>query len=188
MKCFCCGEEGDSSRLVALRCRDDVNVCGTCIGWLRERTGRLDVTPILPVLDMDASVRFYETAGFDVRVYPGGGYAFVAYEDGSMFDLGLEEQAAGGGCYVIVADVDEWHTKFTALGHPVTEVKDEDFGMREFTLTDPTGNRLRFGHSAEPFAAGWRSSGRVRRRLRLPGFDLTSTRAGSFGPQVSPPE
>lgn len=146
-ECSCCGANRDSAQLAALKCHDEVKVCGVCVGWLRERTGRLDVTPVLPVLNMAAAVRFYESAGFEIRVYPGGGYAFVHYDDESVFDLGLEAEAAGAGCYVIVPDVDGWHARLSTLGHPVTEVKNEEFGMREFTLTDPTGNRLRIGHS-----------------------------------------
>jgi len=38
------------------------------------------VTPTLPAIDMDASVEFYEAAGFEVRVYEGGGFAFVTYD------------------------------------------------------------------------------------------------------------
>lgn len=132
--------------LVSLQCHEDIRVCRGCIGWLHEQSGSLDVTPILPVLDLVESQRFYEAAGFEVRVYEGGGYAFVSYEGESVFDLGLEEHAAGAGCYVIVPDVDAWHQRLAVLGYPATDPEDQDFGMREFTLTDPSGNRLRLGH------------------------------------------
>jgi predicted enzyme related to lactoylglutathione lyase len=105
----------------------------------------MDVTPILPVLNMATAAEFYEAAGFDVRVYEGGGYAFVNYNDESVFDLGLKESATGAGCYIIVPGVDDWHTRLSALGYSVTPVLNEPHGMREFTLTDPDGNRLRFG-------------------------------------------
>ncbi len=71
--------------------------------------------------------------------------------DESVFDLGLEPEmspaANKAGCYVIVPVPDEWHLTFTDLGCSVTELRDECCGMREFTLTDPSGNNLRFGHS-----------------------------------------
>ena len=128
-----------------------MKVCRGCIGWLRDQTGMLDVTPTLPVVDMDQSVAFYEAAGFDVRVHEGGGFAFVRQDDESVFDLGLEPEmdpaTNKAGCYVIVPVPDEWHALFTDLRYPVTELRDEDYGMREFTLTDPSGNHLRFGHS-----------------------------------------
>ena len=53
--------------LVSLRCHAEVKVCRGCIGWLRGESGALDVTPTLPVGDMDAATAFYEAAGFDVR-------------------------------------------------------------------------------------------------------------------------
>ena len=137
--------------MAALSCHDDVKVCRACISWLRGRVGMLDVTPTLPVVDMDQSVAFYEAAGFDVRVYEGGGFAFVGHDEESAFDLGLESgmdpATNKAGCYVIVPVPDEWHALFTELQYPVTELRDEDYGMREFTLTDPSGNHLRFGHS-----------------------------------------
>ena len=137
--------------MAALSCHDDVKVCRACISWLRGRVGMLDVTPTLPVVDMDQSVAFYEAAGFDVRVYEGGGFAFVRHDGESAFDLGLESgmdpATNKAGCYVIVPVPDEWHALFTELQYPVTELRDEDYGMREFTLTDPSGNHLRFGHS-----------------------------------------
>jgi hypothetical protein len=43
-----------------------------CIGWLRAQSGVPDSTPILPVRDIDEAVTFYESAGFDARVYEGG--------------------------------------------------------------------------------------------------------------------
>jgi len=145
VECFCCGEQLDLAELTAFRCHPEVRVCRGCIGWLGEQSGAVDVTPTLPVLDMDASVEFYEAAGFEVRVYEGGGFAFVTYDDRSVFDLGLESAASGAGAYLVVPDPDEWHARLEGRGLPVSEVADQDHGMREFTLIDPSGTRLRFG-------------------------------------------
>ena len=150
--CSCCGEERD--RLVALQCHDEVKVCPVCIGWLRANAGIVDSTPILPVIDMAASVAFYRSAGFEVREYEGGGYAFVTYDDESVFDLDQTELAMtpatnGAGCYLIVPDVDDWHHRLRQGGHPVTPLEDQPWGMREFTLTDPSGNHIRIGHSTD---------------------------------------
>jgi hypothetical protein len=151
MKCSCCGEERDPTTLASLRCDADVRVCRACTGWLRGQVGVLDVTPTLPVVDMGEAVAFYEAAGFDVHVYEGGGYAFVRHDDESVFDLGLESDmdpaTNKAGCYVIVPQPDEWHSVFANLEYPVTDPRDQEYGMREFTLTDPSGNQLRFGHS-----------------------------------------
>ena len=148
--CSCCGEERD--RLVGLHCRDDVQVCPACVGWLRARLGVVDSTPILPVRDMDASIVFYERAGFDVRRYDGGGYSFVTVDYNSVFDLDvtdapMEPATNYAGCYLIVPAVDEWHDRLASLDLDVTAVEDQPWGMREFTLVDPSGNRVRFGQS-----------------------------------------
>jgi uncharacterized glyoxalase superfamily protein PhnB len=151
MQCSCCGQE--RVRLVALQCHDDIQVCPDCIGWLRSKAGVLDVTPILPVRDMAEAIVFYQAAGFTTREYePNGGYTFVHHNDDSVFDLDLVERPLDpatnpAGCYVIVPDVDDWHTRLTAAGLPVTALADQPWGMREFTLTDPSGNHLRIGQS-----------------------------------------
>ncbi len=150
VECSCCGKERDD--VVALRCHQEVGVCRGCLAWLRARSGALDVTPILPVLDLPVSIAFYEAAGFQVRTYPQGGYAFVGYDGESAFDLDQADTAMDpatnpAGCYVIVPDVDAWHARLSATALPVTEPADMPWGMREFTLTDPSGNHLRIGQA-----------------------------------------
>ncbi len=147
MKCSCCGEDRD--QLASLLCHDDIQVCHVCVGWLRSKLGVVDSTPILPVLDMDATVVFYEKAGFEVRRYDGG-YAFVRVDDESVFDLDKVDKPVtavsnGAGCYLIVSDVDEWHRRLDALDLPVSSLSDQPWGMREFALTDPNGNNIRIG-------------------------------------------
>ncbi len=148
LRCSCCGE--DRPTLAGLQCHQDVKICSICVGWLKAHLGTMDVSSILPVLDMVTSVAFYEAAGFDVRVYrdelEAGEFAFVHYEDESVFDLGLESSAAGAGCFITVPSSDNWHERFIRLGYDVSLLRDEPWGLREFTLTDPSGNRLRFGH------------------------------------------
>ena len=88
VRCSCCGEERDDAMVVSLRCDDHVKVCRDCVGWLSERAGGIDVTPTLPVADMDDAVRFCEAAGFDVQRYDDG-FAFVHLNGQSVFDLDL---------------------------------------------------------------------------------------------------
>ena len=151
--CSCCGEERAPELVAALLCHDDIKLCRVCIGWLRSQAGVPDSTPTLPVADLDQAVVFYESAGFDVRVYEGGGFAFVDYQDESVFDLDVCAQMTpetnGAGCYLIVRDVDGWHTQLSTAGLPVTPVEDMPWGMHEFTLTDPNGNHIRIGHSTD---------------------------------------
>ncbi len=132
---------------------EDVAVCRGCLERLLERVG-VTSTPTLPVLDVRKAVAFYEAAGFGVRIYEDdqsseSGFAFVDFDGQSVFDVVLVAQIDparnGAGCYIITKDVDVWHARMSAAGLPVTPVQEEPWGMREFTLTDPSGNRLRVG-------------------------------------------
>lgn len=89
MACSCCGEERE---VVALRARDDVQLCRDCLGWLAGQLGVIS-TPTLPVTGLPDAIAFYERAA--------------------------------------------------AL--PVTPIADQPWGMREFTLTYPSGNDVRIG-------------------------------------------
>lgn len=154
MACSCCGEDRES---VALHRRNDVRVCRECVGWLASQVG-VTSTPTLPVTALPAAVTFYERAGFNVRVYrdeagdPGEGFAFVEYDGQSVFDLDvvdIDPARNGSGCFLVVQDADDWHTRMTAEGLPVTPIADHPWGMREFALTDPSGNRIRIGRSID---------------------------------------
>jgi uncharacterized glyoxalase superfamily protein PhnB len=150
MECYCCGVDRDPAMVAALQCHDEIKVCRVCIGWLMRRAGGVDVTPTLPVSDMHESTRSYEAAGFGVGLYDDG-FAFVQFDDQSVFDLDLIEHidpaTNGAGCYIITEDADDWHHRFVAAGLPVTPVEDKPWGMHEFTLTDPSGNHIRVGRS-----------------------------------------
>ena len=138
--------------VTSLRCHDEIKVCRICVGWLNHRVGGIDVTPTLPVADMDDAVRFCEAAGFDVERYDGG-FAFVHLNDQSVFDLdlaaGMTPETNHAGCYIISADVDGWHARLVTAGLQVTSVEDMPWGMHEFTLTDPSGNHLRIGKNTD---------------------------------------
>ncbi len=131
-------------------CHDEIKICRICALWLVGRTGSIDVTPTLPVADMAKNVEFWEAAGFDVHRYDDG-FAFVSLDEQSVCDLDLVEGfdlgANRAGCYIITDQTEAWHARFAALGMTVTSIGDMPWGMREFTVTDPSGNRIRIGHS-----------------------------------------
>ena len=136
--------------VTSLLCHDEIKLCRVCIGWLNTRVGGIDVTPTLPVTDMDEATRFCEAAGFDVERYDDG-FAFVHHDDQSVFDLDLVAEMAPAtnhaGCYIITNDVDAWHARMVTAGLPVTAIEDMPWGMHEFTLTDPSGNNIRVGRN-----------------------------------------
>ena len=136
--------------VASLLCHDEIKVCRICVGWLMQRAGGIDVTPTLPVVDMTEAIRFCESAGLDVEQYDDG-FAFVHLNDQSVFDLDLcadmKPDANHAGCYIITADVDDWHARLVAAGLSVTQIEDMPWGMHEFTLTDPSGNHIRIGRN-----------------------------------------
>ena len=151
MSCACCA--GDRPT-VALTSRDDIELCRDCLEWLLGRIG-VSSTPTLPVADIAEAVAFYERAGFGVRVYrdehgdAGDGFAFVDFDGQSVFDLDAASEfdpaANRAGCYLITEGAEEWHARMRGAGLAVTALADQPWGMREFTLTDPSGNHVRIG-------------------------------------------
>ena len=49
------------------------------------------------------------------------------------------------GCYVHARNVDELHAAWSAAGLPVSDLADQPWGMREFSVKDPSGNLVRVG-------------------------------------------
>lgn len=129
-------------------------MCRDCAEWLLHQVG-VSSTPTLPVANIAEAADFYRRAGFGVRLYsddagsPADGFAFVDFDGQSVFDLDaapdLNVDANRAGCYLVADDPDAWHARMRAAGLAVTEIADEPWGMREFALNDPSGNRVRIG-------------------------------------------
>jgi catechol 2,3-dioxygenase-like lactoylglutathione lyase family enzyme len=110
--------------------------------------------PILPTRDLARSRAFYESLGFqagyhdDVYDIIRRGNLVVHLE---RFDDLVPEQNRFS-CYWRVPDADRLYREFAALGLPsdglpcLSEPADGPWGMREFTLKDPSGNLIRVGH------------------------------------------
>jgi uncharacterized glyoxalase superfamily protein PhnB len=98
---------------------------------------------------MAEAVQFCEAAGFEVRRYDDG-FAFVQLDGQSVFDLdlipGMDPATNHAGCYIVTRDADAWHGRLLAAGLPVSALEDKPWGMREFTLTGPSGSNIRIGH------------------------------------------
>ncbi len=105
---------------------------------------------IFPTADMKASIAFYESLGFSVVSYDEG-YAWVQIDGRELFHLSSypelncgENRAAG---YFHVQEVEAVHTKWTAKVDTTDPLGDRPWGMREFSITDPSGNLLRVGQN-----------------------------------------
>ncbi len=112
-----------------------------------------NVQPQLPVADLDRAVAFHRGLGFDVDVHDGGGHAFVLDGGREVWHLrevaDLPDGASRAALYAHVKDPDTLRDLLASRGLAPTEVATEPWGMREFSVTDPDGNLLRFGTNAE---------------------------------------
>jgi catechol 2,3-dioxygenase-like lactoylglutathione lyase family enzyme len=108
--------------------------------------------PILPCRDLDETLAFYGGLGFsiDFEESEPAPYAIVTFADAELHFSGLAAPPAGA--YLRVESADAVHRTWSQLGLPaagapsVGEIADREWGMREFELVDPSGNRLRVGN------------------------------------------
>jgi catechol 2,3-dioxygenase-like lactoylglutathione lyase family enzyme len=104
--------------------------------------------PILPVRDLPEAAAFWSRAGLEVEEYDAG-YAFVRADGDEIVHLAVHPSVDPdtnlAACYVHVPDVVGWHDRLADAGLPVTEVRDEPWGMTEFSVRDPSGNLVRVG-------------------------------------------
>ena len=105
---------------------------------------------IFPVRDLNAAKSFYESAGFKVEEF-NGDYAFVMHGGEELLHLRrLNDPASGlseSAVYFHVASADEWHANWLDAGIEVSSIVDESYGMREFSVRDPSANLIRVGHN-----------------------------------------
>jgi catechol 2,3-dioxygenase-like lactoylglutathione lyase family enzyme len=116
--------------------------------------------PILPCRDLDATLAFYGVLGFtlDFEQLEPSPYAIVSFADAELHFFAAPELDARGAlaaAYLRVTDADAVHRVWSQLGLPaqgapsLSEIADREWGMREFALVDPSGNRLRVGSRLE---------------------------------------
>ncbi|MER5771316.1 VOC family protein [Streptomyces sp. NPDC001985] len=122
--------------------------------------------PLLPCRTelMPSLIEFYTALGFATTFHQKSPYAYVVVERGAveLQFLGMKEYdpaSSYSGCYITTDDVDTLHTAFRtglkaaygrvpARGLPrIGPLKDMSYGMRQFLMTDPTGNSIRVGQA-----------------------------------------
>jgi catechol 2,3-dioxygenase-like lactoylglutathione lyase family enzyme len=120
--------------------------------------------PILPARDLAETRDFYERLGFQAAGWwptTFGGYAILRRGDLSMHFFSFKEIVPGQNyaqCYWRVNDVDALYAEFETAGLPGSGIPRLDalanrpWGMREFSIVDPSGNLVRIGRQSESFA------------------------------------
>ena len=113
--------------------------------------------PVLSVTDLSAALAYYEQAlGFEVTFRWGEPvtYACLCRDEVQLHlaPASLTGKVAGQGqLCLFVRDVDAIHAELAARGARILKPPHSyDYGMREFDLLDPDGNRLIYGAAASP--------------------------------------
>jgi ketosteroid isomerase-like protein len=113
--------------------------------------------PILPSRDLEETRQFYQRLGFTSWWGGKGPWDYEIVSRGNLvvhffLESALAPDANDTSCYWRVDDADRLHAEFSALQLPVSGIPrltapaDQPWGMREFTMVDPSGNLLRIGH------------------------------------------
>jgi len=108
--------------------------------------------PMLPVRSMPASVEFYRKLGFDVeRRNDHWGWAMLRFDECRLMvdqSINVQPQAPRlSVIYLYPEDIFEYHRLVRANGVSVPELDVTFYGMKEFRVDDPDGNRLWVGQN-----------------------------------------
>ena len=107
---------------------------------------------MLPVKSMPASVEFYQGLGFSVeRRSDDWGWAMLCFDECRLM---LDQSIKGHGSapsqsvlYLYPDDIVEYHRQVRKNGLAVPDFDVTFYGMTEFRLEDPDGNRLWIGQN-----------------------------------------
>jgi uncharacterized glyoxalase superfamily protein PhnB len=114
--------------------------------------------PMLPVKSMAASVDFYcEMLGFEVETgNDEWGWAMLRFDECRlMVDQsinGHSDNPRDSILYLYPDDLVEYHRQVQENGLVVPELNITFYGIKEFRIDDPDGNRLWIGQSTSPNA------------------------------------
>jgi uncharacterized protein (TIGR02246 family) len=109
------------------------------------------IMPELPVDDVAAAVAHYrDVLGFSVN-YQQHDIGVMDRGAARVLLIARTPRHAGiGSCYVYVSDADALHAELTDRGaHVQGEPVSRPWGLREFAVLDPDGNRITFGQPFE---------------------------------------
>ena len=110
-----------------------------------------DVAPVVPVRDLQAALERYRQLGFEVRAYGHGtGYGFAQRGAVSIHLSEWDEhdpKRTGVVIYFYVSDADAVRAEWASCGAEgrLGEIRNTDYGMREFGFVDTDGTLHRVG-------------------------------------------
>ena len=117
-----------------------------------------DLVPMQPVASLAVAIAFYEKLGFAVlERREDWGWAMLACGDRRLM-LDTSINVAGGAprravLYLYPEDVNAFHAQAQERGLALPPLEETFYGMREFRIDDPDGNRLWIGQRVDEAAA-----------------------------------
>ena len=107
---------------------------------------------IIRVTDFKALVAFYqEQLGFELTIlWPNPRYAVLKRDEVSLEIAEKPGSKGGAAIYISVTDVDALYEELSNVNvGRIGEMRDRDYGIRDFYIEDPEGNVLIFGSDLE---------------------------------------
>ena len=108
--------------------------------------GAVEIKPFVPAMDLEKSKQFYRALGFEIP-WSSDDLAYVRYGTTSFLLQAFDDLSFTKNyqMHLLVDNVDDWHAHI--LGTEVVrrfdvkvgEPEDRPWGMRDFTLIDPSG-------------------------------------------------
>lgn len=105
----------------------------------------------MPLNDVAAGVAWYrDILGFSVN-YAQHDIGVMDRDKARVILIARTEKHSGiGSCYIYVHDADALYTEFRGRGVAIAnEPVSQPWGLREFIVFDPEGNRISFGQPFE---------------------------------------
>jgi catechol 2,3-dioxygenase-like lactoylglutathione lyase family enzyme len=114
--------------------------------------------PMLPVANLAASVKFYQKLGFSVEQRNDSwGWAMLRFDECRiMLDHSINTHRSAprqSVLYLYPDDVHSYHRHVRESGLAIADLDKTFYGMTEFRLDDPDGNRLWIGQNLEAGAS-----------------------------------
>ena len=106
--------------------------------------------PMLPVSSVSASIEFYRKLGFGVeKKNDAWGWAMLSFGECRLMvdqSINLQHEAPRQSViYLYPEDILEYHKQVRRNGVPAPDLEVTFYGLTEFRIDDPDGNRLWIG-------------------------------------------